>query len=416
MAEVSKSLNIPQIEKLRGAANYHTWRSIATTFLDIMGVWDVVTGKSPKPDGTDTAKPASWVHLSQRAKGFILLNIDRGLMPLISSTQDAPTAWAKLEEKFDQKTPTSLHSLLKTIVTLRCSNKREIASHIEKYHELWQRLLERTSEGTTQSTTATTTSKDTLEAVLVPLANSNMAKGAFFLTTLPTSLDNVVDNLTTKQSATYDDVCTKLLDLYSQENPVETNTAFTTSTTNVSRSDRGKRKEDKVYTYCKSKGFHGIGPLVVDCCTQKRDASGKASAATAIEDRPGGYAFPAADTEFPPDSWILDSGASSHMTLDSSRIIDSTPTNVKITIGNGQQLEATAISTAEFKALLADGTTHTIQLLNTLVVPALRFSLLSWCRLAEAGAFKQGDARGTTIRVENKRVLEAIPYAGLEII
>jgi len=54
MAEVSKSLNIPQMEKLRGAANYHSWRSIVTTFLDIMGVWEVVTGKTPKPDSTDT--------------------------------------------------------------------------------------------------------------------------------------------------------------------------------------------------------------------------------------------------------------------------------------------------------------------------------------------------------------------------
>jgi len=131
MAEVSKSLNIPQIEKLRGAANYHTWRSMATTFLDIMGVWDVVTGKTEKPDGTYATTEASWVRLSQHAKGFILLNIDRGLMPLISTAPDAPAAWAKLEEKFDRKTPTSLHTLLKTIVTLRHSNKREIAAHIE---------------------------------------------------------------------------------------------------------------------------------------------------------------------------------------------------------------------------------------------------------------------------------------------
>ena len=165
MAEVSKSLNIPQIDKLHGAANYHSWRSIATTFLDIMGVWEVVTGKSPKPDGTDTTKEASWVRLSQRAKGFILLNIDRGLMRLISSTQDAPTAWAKLEERFDWKTPTSLHSLLKTIVTLRCNNKREIDSHIEKYDELWQRLLERSSQATTPSTALKTNSKDRPEAV-----------------------------------------------------------------------------------------------------------------------------------------------------------------------------------------------------------------------------------------------------------
>jgi len=136
MSEVSKSLKMPQIEKLRGVTNYHTWRSISTTFLDIMRVWDVVTGKTSKPDGTDATNEASWVRLSQRIKGFILLNIDRGLMPLISTASNAPTAWAKLEEKFDRKTPTSLHCLLKTIVILHCSNKRKIAAHVKKYDEL----------------------------------------------------------------------------------------------------------------------------------------------------------------------------------------------------------------------------------------------------------------------------------------
>jgi len=222
MAEVSKSLNIPQIEKLHGATNYHTWRSISTTFLDIMGVWDVVMGKTPKPDGNDTAAEASWVRLSQCAKGFILLNIDRGLMPLISNASDAPTAWAKLEEKFHRKIKTSLHSLLKNIVTLSCRNKREIAALIEKYDELWQRLLERTYAATSRSRDANSGSKDTLEAVLLPLANSEVAKGAFFVTSLPTTLDNVVDNLTTKQSATYNEVCTRLLDLYPAEQPSTT--------------------------------------------------------------------------------------------------------------------------------------------------------------------------------------------------
>ena len=208
MAEASKSLNIPQIEKLRGTTNYHTWHSIATTFLDIMGVWDVVTGKTPKPDGTDTIAEASWVRLSQHAKGFILLNIDRGLMPLISAALDAPTAGAKLEEIFDRKTPTSLHMLLKTSVTLRCSNKCKIPTHIEKYDQLWQRLLEPTAEATSQAKDANTAYKDVLEAVLLPLATSEVTKGALFLTSLPSTLDNVVDNLTTKESATYSEVYT----------------------------------------------------------------------------------------------------------------------------------------------------------------------------------------------------------------
>jgi len=122
------------------------------------------------------------------------------------------------------------------------------------------------------------------------------------------------------------------------------------------------------------------------------------------------------ESDFPPDAWILDSGASSHMTPDASHIMGLRSTNVMVTIGNGEQLQATAIGTASFTALLSDGSTHPISLHNTLLVPALRFSLLSWRRMAEASASKAGNALETTITVYTNTVLETIPYSGLEMI
>ena len=74
------------------------------------------------------------------------------------------------------------------------------------------------------------------------------------------------------------------------------------------------------------------------------------------------------------------------------------------------------MGTAEFTALLANVATHNIRLQNTLVVPDLRFSLLSWRCMAEAGASKKGDASRTTILVNREVVLEAVPHTGLEII
>jgi hypothetical protein len=120
MTDIAKSLTIPQIVKLHGTGNYHTWRSIAVTFQDIMGMWDVVSGKKTKPaanNGEASAMTAEdWTHLSQRAKGFLLLSVDRGLTPLMSSAQDALSVCTKYEEKFDRKTASSLHSLLKPIL------------------------------------------------------------------------------------------------------------------------------------------------------------------------------------------------------------------------------------------------------------------------------------------------------------
>ena len=182
------------------------------------------------------------------------------------------------------------------------------------------------------------------------------------------------------------------------------------------RNDRERKKEEKVCTYCKSKGFRRIGHLVVECCTRKKDTGGQALAAAAVVDRHRGYAFLTTESEFPPDAWILDSGASSHMTPDASRITGAKSTNVMVTIGNGEQLQATAIGATSFTALLANGSTHHIRLHNTLLVPALRFCLLSCRRMVEAGASKIGDVLGTTINVNTNTVLETIPYAGLEII
>ena len=113
----------------------------------------------------------------------------------------------------------------------------------KKYDKLWQRLLEQPSEATSRSKDTDSPSKDTLEAVLLPLANSDVAKGAFFLTSLPSTLENVIDNLTTKDSVTYNEVCTWLLDLYGAEQAADTTTAF--SATSIYPNDEGKRNKRK---------------------------------------------------------------------------------------------------------------------------------------------------------------------------
>lgn len=438
----TKSIGIPQIDKLRGTANFHTWRSMSITFLDIMGVWDVVNGKTTKP--ADLSTQTKWMQSSQRAKGFLLLNVDKGLMPLVSSAADATTAWKRLEEKFDRKTTTTLHSLMKTILTLRCSNKREIASHIEQFDELWDRLLQRTSEATTSSTTSSTTTTttpasasstatastsppsstitETLESLLLPLASSPIAKGAFFITSLPTTLDNVIDNLTTKDTVTYTDICNKLLDLYPTASQTQCdNTAFLSTS---GRQDRRKGRSDqardgKICGYCKSKGFRGMGHLESECRTKKREKGGTAATAQAANTDQKAYrryAFPTTDSRFPPGAWILDSGASVHMTDNLSLLEDVQPTESSVTIGNGKEVLASAIGTATINAQLSNGTLNRISLCDTLYIPELRFSLISWRKMAEAGAEKIGDVTGTKIYKDGNLALETIPHGGLEIV
>ena len=427
-----KAIGIPQIDKLKGTTNYHSWRSISITFLDIMGVWDIVSGKTAKPADSGSSQ-TTWMQSSQRAKGFLLLNVDKALMPLISSATDAATAWKRLEEKFDRKTTTTLHSLLKNILTLRCTNKREIASHIEQFDELWDRLVQRTNEASASTTSSSSSSTptttrssttETLESLLLPLASSPIAKGAFFITSLPTTLDNVIDNLTTKETITYTDICNKLLDLYTgtPESSAD-NAAFVS--TNPHRNTRKARwtgdstKNNKQCGYCKSKGFKGLGHLESECRTKRREKSNTAATAQIRPDNsklPYRYAFPTTNSRFPSGSWILDSGASAHMTDNLESLEDTRPISTSVTIGNGEEVYATAIGTAAINAELADGSLNRITLCDTLYIPDLRFSLVSWRKLAEAGAEKVGDVSGTKIYKDGNLALETIPHSGLEIV
>ena len=410
MAETTtgtKSIGIPQIDKLRGTANFHTWKSMSITFLDIMRVWDIVCGKTKKPTDPGSSQ-TTWMQSSQRAKGFLLLNVDKGSMPLISSATDATTAWNRLEDKFDRKTTTTLHSLMKTILTLRCSNKREIASHIEQFDELWDRLLQRTSEASSATTapdssssssasTTRSSSTETLETLLLPLASSPIAKGAFFITSLPTSLDNVIDNLTTKDTVTYTDICNKLLDLYpSTLQSTADNSAFlSTSGRKDVRKGRGDQPKDgKHCGYCKSKGFKGIGHLESECRTKKRERGGTAATAQAPHTAQSAYhryAFSTTDSRFPPGAWILDSGASVHMTDNFTQLEDVRPIDSSVMIGNDDEVHATAIRTATINAQLSNRSLNRITLCDTLYILELCFSLLSWKKMAEAGAEKVGD-------------------------
>jgi hypothetical protein len=53
---------------------------------------------------------------------------------------------------------------------------------------------------------------DTLESDWATVANSPHAKASILLASLPSSLDNVVDTLTTKTGLTYEDITNRLTD------------------------------------------------------------------------------------------------------------------------------------------------------------------------------------------------------------
>jgi len=81
-----------------------------------------------------------------------------------------------------------------------------LSNHINKYDTLWNLLHLRCS-------TASSTDRYTVPFVFQTVFESREAKAAILLRSLPESMNNIVDNLQTKEDLTYDHVYNKLMDL-----------------------------------------------------------------------------------------------------------------------------------------------------------------------------------------------------------
>ncbi|RPA88770.1 hypothetical protein L873DRAFT_1903287 [Choiromyces venosus 120613-1] len=207
----TKSITILQIDKLQGTANFHSWHSIVTKSLGIMGVWDIRTSKA-----SSVAIP----------------------LPATSSTPEINT-------------------------------------------------------------------KETIQLLLLPLASSPIAEGALCITSLPTTLDNIINNLTAKEIITYVDICKKLLDLYpaiAQTSPENAVFVTTYCRKEERRARRSWSKDNKLYGYYKSKGFKGVGYLQSKCWTKKCEKNEKKVMAQTLQANHSshhGYVFPTTTSSFP---------------------------------------------------------------------------------------------------------------------
>jgi hypothetical protein len=60
-------------------------------------------------------------------------------------------------------------------------------SHLDSFHMMWTRMAKRTM-----------TSNHTVAEAMKPILNLDEVKGLFFLATLPGTIDNTIDNLSTQ--------------------------------------------------------------------------------------------------------------------------------------------------------------------------------------------------------------------------
>ena len=160
----------------------------------------------------------------------------------VTDAASAQDAWQSLKDLYARETVNTTINLLKNVTERKLSDGASLQDHLTGFHNDWIRLKDRSHQG-----------KGGLSQTLQTLTASNKAKAAFLLISLPSSMDNIVENLQTKIKVTYEDVRAKLLDISANKSVTTGNskTAY-----RVQKSGDGSKphgNEEKDCTWCRKR-------------------------------------------------------------------------------------------------------------------------------------------------------------------
>jgi len=352
MAETTTSQ--PTVERL-DVDNYATWSIRMQAFLMVKGLWDAVTGES-----TDASA-------DKKALAQIILHVKDHHLPTLVGCGTSKIAWETLKTMFQAKTNARKLLLRRELTQLKMGATEPLSVYAARAKDLQTQLRSAGDEVRDQ------------EAALQFLAGLPPAYG--MISTVLTAGD---------QELKIEDMLPKLLQVeqlaQAPERPSEAalfakpgngfGGARGTGTGNRGNNgSNGKHGEGRTCFYCGKRGHYKR-----DCLKRKRDEASRGG--NSGQQRPGPHsaiAFTAAMAAAPanggqPTRWVLDTGASRHMTGDRSILLNPRPLDddITITFGNGGTGKATACG-----EVLLHTSGNTFRLTDVLLIPEATENLIS---------------------------------------
>ncbi|KAL2395076.1 Retrovirus-related Pol polyprotein from transposon TNT 1-94 [Exophiala dermatitidis] len=264
MANVSFKLDPASLPKLapRGD-NYSEWRPSWTLAFRYAKLWDVVSGKKTRTEENQE----QWEEDDTKALVMLLSAVHTDLTLTVTGYDTSAKAWAALAERFDRDTGNSTIYLFRNITTLRYKDGDDLQKHLDEFHGLWQKMQKRCQS-----------SNQEVAKAMRPVFDSDQVKGSFFLATLPDTMDNIIDNLNTKEISKFVDIEPKMLDIAEKHlHAAEPQAAYYTSTARTH--PKGKQniqgKEQVECTWCRKHNLTFVGHVYTNCEHLKQHQANK---------------------------------------------------------------------------------------------------------------------------------------------
>ena len=373
------------IEKLSGPENWATWKFQMEHLLKAKGLWGLLTEEETLAAGANAEAQASYAKRREMAFSTLVLNVSTTLLYLITSCQTPKEAWTTLKGQFERNTLANKLFLKKKYFRCEMTDGSGLTEHLKQMKELTDKL---------SAIGAVIEEEDQI----VTLLGSLPASYATVVTALETKIDNLT--LTFVQQALINE----------EQKRVNDNSRGATSdgASAMSSQFRGNVQDnykavgaERTSTFkCYKCGKEGH--IKRDCPKWKQIPKGKThKAKMACEDEETSDSAFVANVADPADKrqqreWLIDSGASKHMTCDKDILHDyeqfSEAQSVKL--GDGRVVDALGKGTVKMKTTFKMSDAKNIKMYDVLYVPKLAGNLFS------VGAATK---RGNTVQFRKSR-------------
>ncbi len=373
-----------------------TWKFQVRLYLNANKLLNIVTGAEVRPGEDQPEARAAWDDKEAKAMAALGLTVDRSLVYIISETETSAETWTVLHEHFQKSNSASMYHLLATLFKLDMKEGSSAQAHLKSFSELLQKI----------------------QAVQVLLPEP--VKMCALLESLPPSYAMLRTSLQSRGDAlTLAEIREALVAEEHQRQSKKSAQGATETALRVggrggfrgrgaSRGGGGGRPPP-VGSQGARGAFKGIcyncgieGHRSVECWKPRKP---KHEAANAVNDD-NSFLFITSEqeeecssaidsTKRAAEDWIVDSGATSHMTANASCLVDYQPYTDKRTVklGDGRRVSAIGVGTALLNLKTDAARLVTFKLKNTMLVPDLACSLFSVIAASDTGKsvnFKHG--------------------------
>ena len=350
------------VDKLDGT-NWITWKFQLRHLLMAKGFWKYVDGSTALPDEPTPEQTAKYQSESQRAFSTIAMLVSSSQLYLITSHEEPKQAWDALKDHFERDTLANKIFLKKQYFRKEMREGTSVEAHLKEMKEL----------------------TDKLRSIDAPITEEDQV--VTLLGSLPSSFSTVVTALEARAGDLTLDFVQQQLMHHERKTKAKLEPGQDSALIGLQ-----KRKPPKCWT-CGE-----VGHIQRFCSKQKAKTEHGAKMSNeddvkSSDDTEG--AFPAS-TKVPQEKWLVDSGASSHMTPDRKYFTEyrSFSTPERVGLGDGRVVEAVGVGNIRMNMSFKVSNSKRAVMYDVLHVPKLACNLFSVRAAAKRGnTVKFGQSR-----------------------